>query len=88
MAGDYHITDRDFYSSEGNIIIEVHLIIENEDMEYMHNNGIAGKYRNFQLWKKNFLLKYPSFCEREDGSANCHLNMYIGAMVLFIIEMV
>ena len=37
-------------------------------MEYMHNNGIAGKYRNFQLWKKNFLLKYPSFCEREDGS--------------------
>uniref|UniRef100_UPI004024D7AA ATP-dependent nuclease n=1 Tax=Lachnospira sp. TaxID=2049031 RepID=UPI004024D7AA len=51
-----------------NIIIEVHLIIENEDMEYMHNNGIAGKYRNFQLWKKNFLLKYPSFCEREDGS--------------------
>lgn len=68
VAGDYHITDRDFYSSEGNIIIEVHLIIENEDMEYMHNNGIAGKYRNFQLWKKNFLLKYPSFCEREDCS--------------------
>ena len=67
VSGDYCITQNDFYSTEGNIIIEVHLIIDNEDMEYMHKNGIAGKYRHFDMWKKNFRTRFPSFCENENG---------------------
>lgn len=67
VAGDYKISDKDFHSGEGNIVIGMFLEINLDDMYYMHRNGILGKFKNFDLWKKNFCQKLPSFKENDKG---------------------
>lgn len=67
VAGSYFVTDKDFHSNEGNIVIGMTLDISNDDLVYMHNNGVVGKYKRFELWKKDFCQKLPSFVETEAG---------------------
>lgn len=66
-AGDLKVTMRDFNGSEGNIIIGMLLEITQEDMQYLHRNGVVGKFKNYDLWLKNFRQKLPSFCADENG---------------------
>lgn len=69
VTGDYKISDKDFHSGEGNIVIGMVLEITSDDMCYMHRNGILGKFKNFDLWKKNFCQKLPSFKEGDKGGS-------------------
>ena len=67
VTGDCHISASDFHSPEGNIIIGMTLELSHDDMKYLHKNGIVGKYKQFDLWKKNFCQKLPAFKENEFG---------------------
>lgn len=67
VTGDCAVTEADFHSSEGNIIIQMSLKLSAEDLKYLHRNGIIGKFKHFDLWKKNFCQKLPSFKENELG---------------------
>lgn len=69
VAGDYKVSGKDFHSSEGNIVIGMTLEITLDDMHYMHRNGILGKFKHFELWKKNFCQKLPSFKENDKGGS-------------------
>jgi len=63
VSGQYNITPVDFISKERSIIIGISLTFFEEDYMYLHKNGVASKYKNFDLWKKDFLTKFPSFME-------------------------
>lgn len=69
VTGDYKISHRDFHSGEGNIVIGMTLEITFDDMRYMHRNGILGKFKHFDLWKKNFCQKLPAFKENDKGGS-------------------
>lgn len=64
VAGDYKISETDFNQPDGNIRITVKLQIDQEDLQYLHENGIVSRYKHFDLWEKDFKKKLPSF---EDG---------------------
>lgn len=70
VAGDYRISPQDFHSQEGNIIIDVKLLIDQSDLEYMHANGILGHYKSYRLWKSNFCQKLPGYTEESVGQKN------------------
>ncbi len=67
VSGSYVITDRDFHTNTGNIVIGMTLSISRQDMEYMHKNGVVGKFKQFDLWKRDFCQKLSSFEEDKDG---------------------
>ncbi len=69
VTGDYKVSGKDFHSGEGNIVISMILDITLDDMHYMHRNGILGKFKHFDLWKKNFCQKLPSFKENDKGGS-------------------
>jgi len=60
LSGQYNITPDDFISKERNIVIDISLAFSEEDYVYFHKNGVASKYKNIDLWKKEFLSKFPS----------------------------
>ena len=67
VSGDYAISEADFHHRDGNITIGIQLLITDEDLEYLHQNGIVGNFKQFSLWKENFCKKLPSYQETEDG---------------------
>lgn len=67
VSGDYVISEADFHHRDGNITIGIQLLITDEDLEYLHQNGIVGNFKQFSLWKENFCKKLPSYQETEDG---------------------
>ena len=66
-VGDLSVTMQDFNSNEGNIVIGMELEISPEDIQYLHRNGVVGKFRHFDLWFKNFCQKLPSFSADDEG---------------------
>ncbi len=67
VTGDYAVSFEDFHSASGNIIIKMTIELAAADLKYMHSNGVVGKFKHFDLWKKNFCQKLPSFEEGQDG---------------------
>lgn len=61
VFGDYTISASDFNHAGGNIVIEVMLQIDEEDLKYLHRNGIVSRYKHFDLWEKDFRKKLPSY---------------------------
>ena len=53
VSGDYAISEADFHHRDGNITIGIQLLITDEDLEYLHQNGIVGNFKQFSLWKEN-----------------------------------
>ena len=43
VAGDYSVSAEDFHEDVGNIVIDVRLEINEDDLEYLHDNGIVCK---------------------------------------------
>ena len=43
VAGDYKISETDFNQPDGNIRITVKLQIDQEDLQYLHENGIVSR---------------------------------------------
>lgn len=78
VSGDYAVSDRDFHEHEGNINIGVRLLIAKEDLEYMHRKGVMGSYKSFDLWKKNFCQKLPSYKENDTNDGELQFEYVYG----------
>lgn len=68
VSGSYAVTEKDFHSSSGNIVIEMTVELASEDLVFLHKNGLVGKFKHFELWKKNFCQKLPTFEEQPEGA--------------------
>lgn len=68
VSGSYAVSEKDFHSSAGNIVIEMTVGLEPQDLGFLHKNGVVGKFKHFELWKKNFCQKLPSFEEQAEGT--------------------
>lgn len=63
VSGQYKISSKDFYDLNHNIKIEVTLEITEEDLMLLHRQGRISKYKRFDIWKKEFMTRLPSFQE-------------------------
>ncbi|NLL78843.1 MAG: AAA family ATPase [Clostridiales bacterium] len=61
---DYEVKTDDFNEKKQNIEIETELSITDEDLKFLHRNGIVSQYKRYDLWKKEFEKKFPSY---QDG---------------------
>lgn len=61
VAGQYRIKNSDFNSSNSNIEIGVCLEITQEDLLLLNKNGMISRYKRFDVWKKDFESKLPSY---------------------------
>ena len=61
VMGEYPIGPKDFHRNEGNISIMMQLLIDDKDLQYLHSKAAVSKFKHFDLWKKDFCQKLPSF---------------------------
>ncbi|MSS63135.1 ATP-dependent nuclease [Velocimicrobium porci] len=61
VSGDYQIEKKDYRTDEKSISIEMRVFFDEEDLALFHRKGIVSKYKKFDLWKKDFMIKLPSF---------------------------
>lgn len=61
VSGQYEISLADFYDLDYNIEIEVVLEITSEDLLLLHQQGLVSKYKRFDIWKKEFMSRLPSY---------------------------
>lgn len=78
VSGGYSISNKDFHSNTGNIVIGMSLHITVDDMKYMHKNGVVGKFKHFDKWKRDFCQKLSSFVEDEEGGGELSFNYIYG----------
>lgn len=62
-AGDYKVKESDYLQPNKNIVIELVLDITEEDLKYLHSNGLVNKYKRFETWYRDFCEKLPSYQE-------------------------
>lgn len=65
VSGTYEIQREDFHEDHSNIEIHCSLEIQEEDLLWLHKNGIVSQYRRLEAWKRDFTKKLPSY---KDGS--------------------
>lgn len=61
VAGMYDIQPEHFNDVSKNIEIGITFSIDEEDLQTFHMQGIVSKYKNYELWYKDFCNKLPSF---------------------------
>lgn len=61
VEGSYEITLDDFNESMQNIEIEITLSFAEDDLQILHKNGFVSQYKKFDLWKKEFCNRFPSY---------------------------
>lgn len=62
-ASDYDVKPEDFLDPHKNIVIDMKVELKESDLKYYHSQGIVSKYRNYDLWLKDFCTKLPSYKE-------------------------
>ena len=74
VCGCYEIQDRDFNENRQAIRIDACFSIEEEDLHLFHHMGIVSQYRRFDVWRRVFGERLPSF---KDGelSFTFHVNL-------------
>lgn len=65
VEGSYEISLDDFNETMQNIEIGFILSITEEDLHIFHKNGIVSQYKKYDLWKKDFESKLPSYKNEE-----------------------
>ena len=65
VTGDFLVRESHFNEKKQNIEISMVLQITDEDLRLFHAQGIVSQYKRFELWKKEFCEKLPSFVEGE-----------------------
>ena len=63
VSGDYAVRETDFNEKKQNIEIGMALEITEEDLHLFHAYGIISNYKRFDLWKRAFCEKLPSYAE-------------------------
>ena len=65
VTGDYEIKDTHFNEKKQNIEIAMILQITEEDLHMLHAQGLVSQYKRYELWRKDFCEKLPSFMDGE-----------------------
>ena len=65
VEGSYEISLDDFNETMQNIEIGFILSITEEDLHIFHKNGMVSQYKKYDLWKKDFESKLPSYQNEE-----------------------
>ena len=65
VEGSYEISLDDFNETMQNIEIGFILSITEEDLHIFHKNGMVSQYKKYDLWKKDFESKLPSYKNEE-----------------------
>lgn len=65
VMGQYPVSKKDFHGNEGNISILMQLSIDADDLKYLHVKGAVSNFKHFELWKKDFCQKLPSYDEEK-----------------------
>jgi len=87
VSGDYAISEADFHHRDGNITIGIQLLITDEDLEYLHQNGIVGNFKQFSLWKENFCKSCRPIRKRR-MAARLNLNTFTAETASYAIKTV
>lgn len=61
VTGNYTVRENDFNEKKQNIEIAMVLTITEEDLHQFHAHGIVSSYKRYELWKRDFCEKLPSF---------------------------
>lgn len=65
VTGDFLVTEKHFNEKKQNIQIAMTLALSEEDLKAFHAQGIVSQYKRYELWKREFSEKLPSFVEGE-----------------------
>ena len=65
VTGDFLVEERHFNEKKQNIEIAMTLQIEETDLVLFHERGIVSQYKRYELWKKEFCEKLPSYVDGE-----------------------
>ena len=65
VTGDFCVKESHFNEKKQNIEIAMTLQITEEDLQLFHAQGVVSQYKRYELWKKEFCEKLPSFVEGE-----------------------
>ncbi len=65
VTGDFLVVENHFNEKKQNIEIAMILAISEEDLQMFHVQGIVSQYKRFELWKKEFCEKLPSYVNGE-----------------------
>ena len=74
VCGCYQVQEEDFNEKRQAIRIDAGFGISDEDLEQFHRRGVVSQYRRFDVWKRVFGERLPSF---KDGelSFTFHVNL-------------
>ena len=74
VCGCYEIREEDFNEKRQAIRIDAGFCIEEEDLKLFHRRGLVSQYRRFDVWRRVFGERLPSF---KDGelSFTFHVNL-------------
>lgn len=61
VIGDYTAQETDFNEKKQNIEIAMTIDITEEDLHQFHAHGSVSLYKSYDLWKRDFVEKLPSF---------------------------
>ena len=73
VCGCYEIQDRDFNENRQAIRIDACFSIEEEDLHLFHHMGIVSQYRRYDVWRRVFSERLPSF-QNGELSFTFHVN--------------
>ncbi|MBQ8518815.1 MAG: AAA family ATPase [Agathobacter sp.] len=65
VTGDFLVGEKHFNEKKQNIEIAMTLAISDDDLQLFHDRGIVSQYKRFELWKKEFCEKMPSYVDGE-----------------------
>lgn len=61
--GGRRVEDRDFNEKRQNIEIDVSLELAEQELAFLHENGIVSQYKRYEAWRRDFGAKLPSYRE-------------------------
>ncbi|MCQ2517780.1 MAG: ATP-binding protein [Lachnospiraceae bacterium] len=64
-CGQLPLVDRNFASDGSNVEIKMLLSVSDEDLRIFHRRGIVNRYKNYDLFYRDFCEKFPSY---KDGA--------------------
>lgn len=65
VSGTYQISSEDFQEDYSNIEIFMTLVMDEEDLHVLHQNGIVSQFRRYDIWFHDFCRKLPSYNQGE-----------------------
>ena len=65
VTGDFVVSEKHFNEKKQNIEIAMALHVSEDDLKLFHAQGIVSQYKKYELWKREFCEKLPSYVDEE-----------------------